>query len=160
MFFLVQRYILHSKDIFADQLMDDRIVEQQQGTGQLPTGRCCQFPNGHPLLHLQLSRRRRHVPGGHQKPLEHREQPALGSGCGFRRGSQPSENGTRRPQPGGDTTPGSEPPQAGTQRESRYQSQTQKGRLGLRISDESPIPMKCDCPEHQAETLDRRVSGP
>ena len=30
MFFLVQRYILHGKDIFADQLMADRIVEQQQ----------------------------------------------------------------------------------------------------------------------------------
>ena len=29
MFLLVQRYILHTKDIFADQLAPDRIVEQQ-----------------------------------------------------------------------------------------------------------------------------------
>ena len=30
LFFLVQRYILHGKDIFADQLATDGIVEQQQ----------------------------------------------------------------------------------------------------------------------------------
>ena len=32
LFFLVQRYVLH-QDIFADQLTDDRIVEQQQISG-------------------------------------------------------------------------------------------------------------------------------
>ena len=30
MFFLIQRNVLYEKDIFADQLMADRIVEQQQ----------------------------------------------------------------------------------------------------------------------------------
>ena len=30
LFFLVQRYVLHHKDIFADQLADDGIVEQRQ----------------------------------------------------------------------------------------------------------------------------------
>ena len=30
LFFLVQRNVLHQMDIFADQLVDDRIVEQQQ----------------------------------------------------------------------------------------------------------------------------------
>ena len=29
LFFLVQRNVLHGKDIFADQLLDDRIVDQQ-----------------------------------------------------------------------------------------------------------------------------------
>ncbi len=29
LFFLIQRYVLHKKDIFADQLADDRIVEQR-----------------------------------------------------------------------------------------------------------------------------------
>ena len=33
LFFLVQRNILHQKDIFADQLADDRIVEQRQPRG-------------------------------------------------------------------------------------------------------------------------------
>ena len=35
MFFLVQRYILHTKDIFADQLATDGIVEQQQIAGPI-----------------------------------------------------------------------------------------------------------------------------
>ena len=34
----------------------------------------------------------------------------------------------------------------GTQRKSRNQGQTQKGRLGLPLPNESPIPVKCDCP--------------
>ena len=39
LFFLIQRNVLHGKDIFADQLMDDRIVDQQQicrFTGLMP----------------------------------------------------------------------------------------------------------------------------
>ena len=35
LFFLVQRNVLHKMDIFAEQLMDDRIVEQQQITGSM-----------------------------------------------------------------------------------------------------------------------------
>ena len=38
----------------------------------------------------------------------------------------PGENGPRRPEPGGDTTPGTEPAEAGTQRENWHQGQTQK----------------------------------
>ena len=41
LFFLVQRNVLHL-DIFADQLADDRIVEQQQ---IWPAFRPCQFFN-------------------------------------------------------------------------------------------------------------------
>ena len=33
LFFLIQRNVLHGKDIFADQLMDDRIVDQQHPPG-------------------------------------------------------------------------------------------------------------------------------
>ena len=47
----------------------------------------------------------------------------------------------------------SESPEAGTQRESRYPSQTKKGGLGLLLSDESPVPMECDCPEHPARAI-------
>lgn len=54
-------------------------------------------------------------------------KPALGVGCSLRRGSQSGQNGSCRPEPGGHTTPGPQPPQAGTHRQSRHQSQTQKG---------------------------------
>ena len=56
--------------------------------------------------------------------------------------------------PGGDSTPGTEPSETGTQRKSRNQGQTQKGRLGLRLPDESPIPVKCDCPAAPAPWFD------
>ena len=88
-----------------------------------------------------------HAAGG-AEPLEHRKQPALGVGRSLGRGSQSSvRGGLRRPSPGGDQAPGPELAQTGTQRQSRHQSQTQKGRLGLRLPAQSPIPMKCDCPD-------------
>ena len=39
LFFLVQRNVLHGKDIFADQLLDDRIVDQQHFAAALDTSR-------------------------------------------------------------------------------------------------------------------------
>ena len=70
---------------------------------------------GYLLLHLQLSGGRGPAAGSGAEPLEHREQPALGLGHGFRRGSQSCEDGPCRPEPGGDATPGTQPAQAGTQ---------------------------------------------
>ena len=74
-------------------------------------------------------------------------------------GPQPSADGPCRPEPGSNTTSDLEPAQTGTHRQSRHQSQTQKGRLGLRLPAQSPIPIKCDCPEMGGSSIDGLIRG-
>ena len=65
----------------------------------------------------------------------------------------PGQDWPRRPEPGSGAALGAKPAQAGAHGQSRYQGQTEKGRLGLSLSAQSPLTLICDCPA-------RRLAAP
>ena len=102
---------------------------------------------------------RSYLPPPFTLPLEHRELPALESGCDLPRGPLPSTQGPRPPEPGHPAEHLPQHTEAGNQPESGHSGQTPASWLARRLPPKGPPHLRSDSRAEIAGTEQKHLSA-